>query len=240
MLTKRKIAFTLAEVLITLGIIGIVASLTIPTLMQKHNNKVVETRLKKFYSTINQAVRLSEADNGDKIYWYQDINNIDYDNEGNPINGSSIVEKWWKKYMAPYIKTVDIKYDSVGRPIFIFVDGSSLKAEQINNMRDWRYYVGNPDKCISKDQYGGIGKCSFYFIFMPGGYGAIDSSEETWGYHINKGFEPYKFDWHGNRDELFNGTYGCRENNMYAYYCTALIQLNDWKIPDDYPFKVNY
>ena len=35
----KKIAFTLAEVLITLGIIGIVAAMTLPTLIQSNKNK---------------------------------------------------------------------------------------------------------------------------------------------------------------------------------------------------------
>ena len=60
--TSKKVAFTLAEVLITLGIIGIVAAMTMPALIQKNNNKVVETRLKKFYSAINQAVLMAEKD----------------------------------------------------------------------------------------------------------------------------------------------------------------------------------
>ncbi len=45
---RKKNAFTLAEVLITLGIIGVVAAMTLPTLIQKNNNSVVEARLKKF------------------------------------------------------------------------------------------------------------------------------------------------------------------------------------------------
>ena len=60
--------FTLAETLITLGIIGVVAALTLPTLIQQHNKKVVETRLMKFYSSINQAVKMAEVDYGDKKY----------------------------------------------------------------------------------------------------------------------------------------------------------------------------
>ena len=39
--------FTLAEVLITLGIIGVVAALTVPTLIAEHRSKELETRLKK-------------------------------------------------------------------------------------------------------------------------------------------------------------------------------------------------
>lgn len=57
---KEKNSFTLAEVLITLGIIGIVAAMTLPTLIQNHNKKVVETRLMKFYSTMNQAIQLQK------------------------------------------------------------------------------------------------------------------------------------------------------------------------------------
>lgn len=77
--------FTLAEVLITLGIIGVVAAMTLPALIQKNNNKVVETRLKKFYSAINQAIMLAENDYGDKKIWYQDLAGADIDDEGNII-----------------------------------------------------------------------------------------------------------------------------------------------------------
>ena len=51
---KRKAAFTLAEVLITLGVIGIVAAMTLPTLIANYQKKVVETRLISFYSKINR------------------------------------------------------------------------------------------------------------------------------------------------------------------------------------------
>ena len=44
---NRRVAFTLAEVLITLGIIGIVAALTIPTLMSNYREKLLVNQLKK-------------------------------------------------------------------------------------------------------------------------------------------------------------------------------------------------
>ena len=56
----KKVAFTLAEVLITLGIIGVVAALTIPNVVSNYKKKVVETRLAQLYSVLNQAVELSE------------------------------------------------------------------------------------------------------------------------------------------------------------------------------------
>lgn len=59
---KEK-AFTLAEVLITLGIIGIVAAMTLPTLTKKYQDKVMLTQVKRAYSDIENALRLYAAQN---------------------------------------------------------------------------------------------------------------------------------------------------------------------------------
>lgn len=239
---KKLNAFTLAEVLITLGIIGVVAAMTLPALTTQYTNSVVETRLKKFYSDINQAIVRAEADYGDRKYWYQDTNSVDRDNEGNIIQGSSTAEKWFNKYLGPYINVLKIDYDDNGLPIFYFMDGSALKALQPANMRDWVYFVNSPDKCIKQNKTlaDSLGKCGFYFIYMPGGDNAGgDQKSAVWRFHYKKGFEPYKYSWEGTRATLFNGSYsGCNENKRA--YCTALIQYNGWKIPTDYPLKVSY
>lgn len=60
-MTKK--AFTLAEVLITLGIIGIVAAMTIPTLLTNIREKQTVSKLKQTYSMLSQAFKLVE-DNG--------------------------------------------------------------------------------------------------------------------------------------------------------------------------------
>ncbi len=60
-------AFTLAEVLITLGIIGVVAALTIPVLIANHRAAVLETSLKQSYSIIGQALEMYMADNGTRF-----------------------------------------------------------------------------------------------------------------------------------------------------------------------------
>ena len=46
---KKISAFTLAEVLITLGIIGVVAAMTLPSLVNEHNNKQYVVAFKKLY-----------------------------------------------------------------------------------------------------------------------------------------------------------------------------------------------
>ena len=66
----RRAAFTLAEVLITLGIIGVVAALTLPTLIQNHQKQVYVTQLKKAYSTLNNAINKMAVDEG-VVDWAQ-------------------------------------------------------------------------------------------------------------------------------------------------------------------------
>lgn len=62
-------AFTLAEVLITLGVIGIIAALTIPTLMNKTNNQETITALKEVYSVLSQAYTSVVSENGTPDNW---------------------------------------------------------------------------------------------------------------------------------------------------------------------------
>lgn len=63
----NKGAFTLAEVLITLGIIGVVASMTLPALVQNNRNKELQTGLKRSYSVLSQALDMYQAENGERI-----------------------------------------------------------------------------------------------------------------------------------------------------------------------------
>ena len=90
---KRYITpgFTLAEVLITLGIIGVVAAMTIPALTAKYRSKVAVTQLKKMYSVMSQAL----------LYTVQE--------EGNysttiPYDSTESVKSWYYDTLKPYLK----------------------------------------------------------------------------------------------------------------------------------------
>lgn len=231
----QKKAFTLAEVLITLGIIGIVAAMTLPSIIQKNNNKVVETRLKKFYSAMNQAILMAENDYGDKKYWYKDLKGAQLDEDGKPIPGSSEQEIWFNKYLAPYLNITEHETLSDGSYIVYFADGGALQILK-HTSRDYNFFTGKPKKCLEKykftDKANGV--CRFAFNFKP------DSQHPQWQYHYNKGMEPFKYVWDGDIKTFYEGeVYSCNKNSQ-RNYCTAIIQMNDWKIPDDYPFKVSY
>ena len=58
---KKRSGFTLAEVLITLGIIGVVAAMTIPTLIQNTNSAKFSAQFKKSVSTLSQAAIMGQA-----------------------------------------------------------------------------------------------------------------------------------------------------------------------------------
>ena len=59
----NKYGFTLAEVLITLGVIGVVAAMTLPSLTKKYQDKILLTQVKKSYSELENAVKLYAAEN---------------------------------------------------------------------------------------------------------------------------------------------------------------------------------
>ena len=67
--SKISKGFTLAEVLITLGIIGVVAAMTMPTLITNVQERVNITALRTFYSTISKSTAIIVAEHGEPSSW---------------------------------------------------------------------------------------------------------------------------------------------------------------------------
>ena len=86
-------AFTLAEVLVTLTIIGVVSSMTIPTLMNKNKEVQTISVLKNTYSTLSNAIRRSEIENGKIDEW----------SVGEGYNEGSQI---FINYIIPYLKDI--------------------------------------------------------------------------------------------------------------------------------------
>ncbi len=90
----NKEAFTLAEVLITLAIIGVVAALTIPSVVKNYQKTQTVTKLKKAWSSINQAYNMSQAQNGMYQTWDSAFD----------IGATEYFNRYWK----PYLKVAKI------------------------------------------------------------------------------------------------------------------------------------
>ncbi len=66
---RYKNGFTMAEVLITIGIIGLVAAMTLPTVVNKYQERVTVTKVTKFYSIMNQAILQATTEHGNINDW---------------------------------------------------------------------------------------------------------------------------------------------------------------------------
>ena len=79
-------AFTLAEVLVTLGIIGVVSAMTVPTLMQNYQRQSYVTQLHKVYNELSQAL----------LRYQTDKNAINFKEAG--LSGSEAYTEFQKNY----------------------------------------------------------------------------------------------------------------------------------------------
>ena len=227
---SRKIAFTLAEVLITLGIIGVVSAMTIPTLIANHRKKVVETKLEKIYSVMNQAINLTNAEYGDVTNWIIDCGSSD-----SPTCSINEVENWFNSTIGKHLETLKTgkiknKTNTYDILLIYLKDGSILGVT--NYIYDMFFYV-NSD-AISNTQ---SGKNYFLFRFNPIllSHQNNEEAQKDLKYSLKPTFEPYSNYWNGTREQLIDGhSFSCAQNHAF---CAKLIQYDGWKISKDYPVK---
>lgn len=139
----RKLGFTLAETLITLGIIGVVAALTMPTLVEKHQEQVVVNKLKKFYSTFSQAYTMAVNDYGTLDTW--GLGGPEYDEEDENKYSADYIDRVDKFFemMKPYIKIIHseklptqrhdvLKNTSFAHDGYVLADGTQIVGFWLN------------------------------------------------------------------------------------------------------------
>ena len=243
-LLSRLAAFTLAEVLITLGIIGVVAAITLPSLVQNYRKSVVENKLKSEYSLISNAIRMSEAKNGSSEDWAtcDEDNSFEctksfFDTYLAPelktvkICGNDNKEECWtepvslsgkKGYLSPLIDMGLTAILSNGTSLYMWAGGQNSKTAHLQIWFD----IDGPTKgkgIIGADVFGTI---TFFKAreeiragtFMQGCAKLLD-------------VDNYKND----------TEYGCSKDvdtQFAGFYCGALIEQNGWKIPKDYPVRL--
>ena len=236
---SRKVAFTLAEVLITLGIIGVVAALTLPSVIERHQKLETVTKLKKVYSTLSQMQVSSFADNG----LASDLLTI-----GDNVDAEK-TEQYFKTFWVPYLKSPIIAnnnkgFYSKGDP-YKQIDGSA------SGMTFGTHY--NLGRVMLSTQDGMI-----YTVWVMGWEHHDDGTQTakfTNPYNvyvdINGTKQPNRY----GRDVFLFKIYP--ENNVVkpncgvkstqsinddcsktgvGYCCAAKIMNDGWEIKDDYPW----
>ena len=112
----KRAAFTLAEVLITLAIIGVVAAMTIPTLIAKINEKVTENQKKVFEAKVLKGLNLTRT-HGDLNNTYSSTYDFLQNGLGKHLKMTKICDASHTRDCVPYdsilYTTSDNKEDSV-------------------------------------------------------------------------------------------------------------------------------
>ena len=228
---QKRAAFTLAEVLITLGIIGVVAALTLPILIQNYKKTETVSRLKKFYSTMSQAIMMSELENGSAGDWeYISIR----DSDGNIIKGDvnragSLA--FFNKYLAKYLKYSEVVEDS--KLMENGQDADDTSRFILIKMNDGSYVYLKTGQCIDMrvDVDGSrgqnqFGKDIFAFLICSKGTASLWQCGSS-----DKAFCPQG----GNAKDRTKALSNCEK---YPSSCAGLIMYDGWEIKSDYPFKL--
>lgn len=237
---SNKTGFTLAEVLITLGVIGIVTAMTIPTLIQKHQKKVLALKLKTVYSTLNNALKMSIAENGDFEGWGLEEEAV----------SRTYVEKYWK----PYLKTLKTCDKPNECNYYKSYSGSTCPV----NSECWIWACYNESKTLTCINYWKPGYTTAivlangtYVMFetesaqthklysiktiridLNGSDGPNESGKDYFRFQITQnGVMPS-----GYVDKTYAEINANCSKDGYKSYCAAKIMHDGWQIKDDYPW----
>lgn len=237
-----KKAFTLAEVLITLGIIGIVAAMTLSTLMAKYQKKQTVIKLKQSYSILSQAFNAAIAENGDVENW--GLESI----YGTMDDPTAYYENFAKTYFLPYIKPVKDyglnSFKNIGYNKIYFksgvVDNVSMGRQQyIVALANGNIIgISLDGHCDNEDtDENGNWKCNsqwyntiLYIIDDINGMqkpNVIGKDIFVMSFNSN-GFHFYQYgSTSNNRDWLMKA---CSKNSTENRMCGRLIELDGWEI----------
>ena len=221
LINTKKSAFTMAEVLITLGILGIVIAMTLPLIISHYQKKQTTTQLKKVYSTLKQATEFAK-------YKYGNVEDWDYNLDENTF---------LQTYYAPYLRTIINKESNTyeytdlsgkehtqKRPTLVLEDGTYIFiiiVKAYNNPFHIAVDI-NGNKSPNK-----IGRDLFVFSI-------VNNQFQTYDQYKGRNWT---------RTALISqGTSGqCNPNAQGGIlgpgcYCSKVIEFDGWEIKKDYPW----
>ena len=214
----------MAEVLITLGVIGVIAAMTLPTVIKNYQKQVTVNKLKKAYTSVSNAVQMSKTVNGEVKDW-----DIKFDNK---LQSAS---DFADKYLIPHMKVVKAcKTNQTG--------DCHHSAKQLNGGTSSGY--GQSTSFYTND---GI----LYIVGNGSSGSGIISNRQLITIDINgnnppniHGKDVFMFQLYAN-EGVIKANFGeasiaslnnnCKSGGS-GYSCSAKIMRAGWKIEDDYPW----
>ncbi len=241
---KKIFAFTLAEVLITIGVIGVVAAITIPSLITKSHRIIVENRLKDSYSIISNAVKMAEEEWGVGFEPTDGLTSTGW----SPRSSKFVFDKYFRPFMKINYEysqddCVELSkaygqnpnsgmYIDYNGACYSLPNGTSIIFWAGRKDTDSPYLMTvqfriNPAK---KKQIDGIDVFGFQIVNSNNGL-VVTSGLEQIGFEISdeKLIEACGSD----SDRIPVNGYWWGRNA----FCLELIKRNGWKIPANYPLK---
>lgn len=254
--------FTLAETLVTIVIVGVVAALTVPLTIKNYQRHYTEVKLKQAYNIITNALKSAEADYGYMTTWDLSEYNQAYLPDNSQQSGTRISDAltlFMAKYFAPYLKLLKpynnsmIRLKDVGyKNGWKYSDGSSLRGQ--NQYSDIIFLQnGMVIMTLIGANYQNnsfIGTSIYYYIDIDGPKGANTLNKDIFQFQTLFAknapivFASGLYNWSYNNEtgkvtvtgmkSLAQSKTACL-NNHKSSTCGAWIESNGWKIPDDYP-----
>ncbi len=241
---KKIFAFTLAEVLITIGVIGVVAAITIPSLITKSHRIIVENRLKDSYSIISNAVKMAEEEWGVGFEPTDGLTSTGW----SPRSSKFVFDKYFRPFMKINYEysqddCVELSKAYGQNPnsgMYIDYNGACYSLPNGTSIIFWAgrkdidspylmtvQFRINPAK---KKQIDGIDVFGFQIVNSNNGL-VVTSGLEQIGFEISdeKLIEACGSD----SDRIPVNGYWWGRNA----FCLELIKRNGWKIPANYPLK---
>lgn len=218
--------FTLAEVLITLGIIGVVAAMTLPAIIGNYRQKATLTQLKKVYTTLNQALLLSENDNGKYEFWVK----------GSDMDAEKYIDKYWK----PYFKTIKTCKGTCGYKSII--PWNSLKGTSEGVIHVFRsdlripFYLNDGTFVSISSKIGNdLSTDENIYVDINGAKPPNRYASDFFVFvRTNNGIKAACYD---KTEAQVNAACSLKSNTINdAFCCMQKIINDDWQIKSDYPW----
>ncbi len=240
---EKKNGFTLAEVLITLGVIGVVAAFTLPSVISKYQNQVYLAGLKKLSSTVQNAHSGVVAELGEPNIW----NFVDYHTDKDNTKSDIIAQEYSKHVSGKYCgratfslytpqKCINLNYDQNYRVL----NGDNWQGNTWYHNSGLYYYTYQyrlSDGTTFAILFGNNVSGAVFWTLLDKGIKIIYILDVNGDKKPNQvGRDIYYFMLKDNKlQPYYNGISDCKKGDL-GFTCAYDVITNGWEFPKDYPY----